>query len=636
MILCAALAFASRSGAAQSARTDSQFVREHYVKREHRIPMRDGARLFTAVYAPKDASPARRYPIVIIRTPFSIAPYGVEKYPPTLGPDGVMLREGYIFVYQDVRGRYMSEGTFENVRPFVAESIKARDATKTDEASDAYDTIEWLLKNVPGNSGRVGMWGLSYAGFYAAMAIRSHHPALVAVSPQAPVTDVFFEDFHHNGSLTQAYFYSYPVFGIPRPAPTTEHWWLPEFLKIQEHGMPNDYEYQLALGPLVNTTTRFYATNVFWRQIVAHPNYDAFWQSRAVPPRLREMPRGATPAVLSVGGWFDAENLYGPLAAYRALRERDDRSDVALVMGPFGHRGWAARDQPHTVHGDLYFGDSLATRFQRDVEAPWFRSHLKGDGSAPQGALVFDTGRKRWQSFERWPAPTARPATYWLRADRTLSRTPPAESRASLAYVSDPRKPVPSRCGRPTIEGGTIDAYMSDDQRCFDARPDVLVFRTEVLRDDVTIAGPLTARLRVSTTGTDADFVVKLIDVYPDDEPDPVVRPNPAVHLRGYQQLVRGEIMRGRFRRSFAAPSPFVPGEITEVAVPLQDVFHTFRRGHRLMVQVQSSWFPAFDRNPQRYVPSIYEAHDSHFISATHRVHVGRDAASRIEMSVVR
>jgi putative CocE/NonD family hydrolase len=611
---------------------DSVFVRENYTKQEYRIPMRDGVHLFTSVYVPKDASPANRYPIVLQRTCYSVAPYGPEAYPFRVGPDRFMMHEKYIFVYQDVRGRYMSEGAFVNARPFIADSIKARDPKAVDEASDAYDTIDWLLHNVAANNGRVGQWGISYPGFYVSMGALSRHPALVASSPQAPVTDFFFEDFHHNGALTQAYFYAYPVFGIPSPGPTTENWWMPEFEKIFAHGLPDDYFYQLSLGPLTNTTERFYKGNTLWQEIIAHPNYDAFWQARAVLPGLR----GVKHAVMAVGGWFDAEDLYGPLAVYKTLRKYDGEAKASIVMGPFRHGGWAAPNMVHTVHGDIYFGDSLETKFQRDVEAPFFRAYLKGDGRTdlPE-ALMFNTGSKEWERFDRWPAPAATTREYYFHADGSLTTSKPIEARASLEYPSDPQKPVPSRCVEPTIEGGSLYHYMSDDQRCFTSRPDVLVFQTDTLRADVTFGGEITAKLMVSTTGTDADFVVKLIDVYPPEMPDSPYQPDKNVHLAGYQQLVRGEIMRGRFRHSFVVPEAFQANRLTDVSFRLQDVLHTFKKGHRIMVQVQSSWFPVFDRNPQTYVPNIYKANAADFIKATERVFVDRAAASGIEVQVL-
>jgi putative CocE/NonD family hydrolase len=618
---------------AQAPAPDSVFVRQNYTKREVRIPMRDGARLFTIVYEPKDASPANRYPMLLQRTPFSVAPYGPDAYARTLGPNRFLMHEKYIFVYQDVRGRYMSEGDWENVRPFIPDSIKARDKKAIDEASDTYDTIDWLLKHIPNNSGKVGQWGISYPGFFASMGALSRHPALVASSPQAPVTDLYFEDFHHNGALVQAAFAAYPIFGLPRPQLTTAPWWLAEFQRMLELGEGDDYGYQLSLGPLRSVTERFYGTNVFWQQIVAHPNYDAFWQARAVPPVLR----GVTHAVLVVGGWFDAEDLYGPLAVYKSLKTLNPRAKPSIVMGPWRHRGWAAQDVVHTVQGDLYFGDSLETKYQRDVETPFFHTYLKGDGSArlPR-ALMFDTGRKRWERFDQWPAATAKAQTYYFHADGSLSTSARREARAFREYESDPASPVPSRCKGPTIEDGVLYRYMSDDQRCFSSRRDVLTFQTEPLQGDVTVGGEITAQLEVSSTGTDADFVVKLIDVYPSDEPDSPYRPNETVHMRGYQQLVRGEIMRARFRKSFSAPEPLRPDEVSPVHFRLEDVLHTFRKGHRIMVQVQSSWFPVFDRNPQTFVPNIYEATASDFVKATQRVWMGSGAASGIRLQVLR
>jgi len=460
----------------------------------------------------------------------------------------------------------------------------------------------------------------------------SRHPALVATSPQAPVTDLFFEDFHHNGALVQAAFAAYPIFGMPRPGPTAAPWWLAEFQRMLELGGSDDYGFHLSLGPLSNITARYYGKNTFWQQIVSHPNYDAFWQARAVPRALR----GVTHAVMVVGGWFDAEDLYGPLAVYKTLKANNPRARATLVMGPWRHRGWAAQDVVHSVHGDLYFGDSLETKYQRDVEAPFFHAYLKGDGNArlPE-ALMFDTGRKQWERFDRWPAPTANARTYYFHADGSLSTTAPREAGAYREYASDPAHPVPSRCKGPTIEEGVLYRYMSDDQRCFGSRRDVLTFQTEILREDVTAGGAITARLEVSSTGTDADFVVKLIDVYPSDEPDSPYQPNKNVHMRGYQQLVRGEIMRARFRKSFSAPEPMKPGEVTPVPFRLEDVLHTFRKGHRIMVQVQSSWFPVFDRNPQRYVPNIYEANARDFVKATQRVWMGSAAASAIQLQVL-
>ena len=576
----------------------SACAREPYTKFEYRIPMRDGVKLYTIVYVPTDASDANRYPILLKRTPFSIAPYG-DAQAKLLGPNAYVMRDKYIFAYQDIRGRYMSEGKFVVMRPYHADSIS--------EASDAYDTISWLLAHVPHHNGRVGAWGSSYAGFLATMSALSHHPALVVASPQAPATDSYFEDFHHNGALTQGYFYGYPIFGIDPPGPTKENWWLPSMIS---EGTANDYAFQLALGPLENTTQKYYKDNRFWHDIITHPNYDAYWQSRAVLPALTEIHS----AMLIAGGWFDAENLYGTLATYKTLTRQDSAAKVTLVMGPFRHNGWEATD------------DSLATKFQRDVEAPYFHAYLKGDGKVDlPAALLFDTGRKQWRSFTSWPAREATTRRYYFHADSSLSPSVPTQTHTALSYTSDPAQPVPSRCHGPTIEDGTLYHYMSDDQRCYESRPDVVTFQTAPLTEDVTLGGEIWARLNVSTTGTDADYVVKLIDVYPSTGSDSV----------GNAPLVRGEIMRARFRQSFAAPQPMRPGAITPVSFQLQDVLHTFRVGHRIMVQVQSSWFPAFDRNPQTYVPNIYEAAASDFVKATERIWVDRAEPSYLEVQVV-
>ncbi len=616
---CAAPGSGAASGAATAV--GPTWVRDHYVKHEYRIPMRDGVKLFTIVYEPKDASPSNTYPILMERTCYSVAPYGPDQYPDVIGPDLYTMHDKYIFVYQDVRGRYMSEGTWENVRPFVPDSIKARDPKAVDEASDTWDTIEWLVKHVPYNDGRVGQWGISYPGFFTTMAALSGDPHLVAVSPQAPVTNFFFEDFHHNGALTQAYFYTYPLFGIQHPEPTEQAWWAPGMV---HQGLPDDYDFQLSLGPLSTTTARYYKDNFFWEEIVHHPNYDAFWRARAVGPDLAG--RRDLPAMLIVGGWFDAEDLYGPLEVHRAVEADHPDHYVGLVEGPFRHGGWAARGVVHTVHGDIYFGDSLETKFQRDVEARFFRHFLKDGGKGPVGlpnALIFDTGRKTWDSLPSWPPPGVVRRTLYFRAGRGLSFEPPARTVGSGydEYVSDPSQPVPSRCRIPTIQGLTMYQYMSDDQRCFDENRGVVTYETDTLTAPVTLAGPMTARLWVSTSTTASDYVVKLIDVYPTWEPDSPYRPDPEVHYAGYQQLVRGEIMRGRFRHGFDEPEPFVPGRVTEVDFRLQDVMHTFEPGHRIMIQVQSTWFPAFDRNPQRYVPNIYEAKASDFVTATERVY---------------
>lgn len=609
---------------------DSSYVRDHYTKHEFGIPTRDGVELFTAVYVPNDASPEHRYPIVMLRTPFSVAPYGPTAYPPMLGPDRFMLRDGYIFVSQDVRGRYMSGGTFENVRPLLPDSVKANDPGATDEATDTYDTIAWLLTHIADNNGRVGLWGISYPGFYATLGLVSRHPALVAVSPQAPGTDCYFDDFHHNGALTQGYFTSYPVFGIPRPAPTTDTWWLPAFQKLLTLVQEDDYQWQLSLGPISTFGEQFYPGNTLWNDIVAHPDYDEFWQARAPESRLRDV----TAAVLVVGGWFDGEDLHGPLSVYQTLRRYNPTATTSLVMGPFGHRGWASIDDGPSVVDNLVYGDSLALQYQRDIEAPFFRAHLKVDRDVPAAsAHIFDTGQGRWVELANWPSAAAVGENYFLHADGSMSTDAPTGFGSFREYISDPAHPVPTRCSGPVISDYSL--YMNDDQRCFTTRGDVLTFETAPLTRDVTVSGPITAHLQVSTTGTDADFVVKLIDVYPAEAPDDADEAIAGVHLAGYQALVRGEILRGRYRASFTRPEPFVPGQVTAVNVPLPDVLHTFRKGHRIMVQVQSSWFPMFERNPQSFSPNIYRAPAGAFVQATQRVWLSRQAPSSIVLPVM-
>lgn len=615
-----------------AATTESEFARRHYAKKTFFIRMRDDVALFTVAYVPADASPAKPYPIVLTRTPFSVGRQD-SVFASTIAPDPFMLHDGYIYVQQEVRGRYQSEGTFENVRPLLPDSAKDRSARAADESTDAYDTIAWLLEHLDGNNGRVGLHGVSYGGYYAGLAARSRHPAIAAISLQAPVADFYFEDFRRNGALTLGSFYAYPVFGVPREAPGASHWWLPAFQRVAANGMADDYNFLLGLGPLHTITERYYADNTWWREVVAHPDYDSFWRARALPTQLHDI----TAPTLVVGGWFDAENLYGTLAVYRAMRTQNPRTEVALAIGPFGHRGWSARDVVHTVHGNLYFGDSVETTIQRDVEAAFFRAHLKGDGTVlPRGAMMFDTGTRRWRHSSQWPDSTTVQRNLYLREDGSLSRSPSATTGTFLEYVSDPRKPVPTRCAGPTIEDGTLFHYMSDDQRCFSSRPDVVVFQSDVLTDDLTLAGPLSAMLRVSTTGTDADFVVKLIDVYPPDEPNHEYQRDTTARLGRYQQLVRGDIMRGRYRRSFSTPLPFQTNVRVDVDVPMLDVLHTFRKGHRIMVQVQGSWFPLYDRNPQRFVPSIYAAGDGDFIVARNRIWTSGVAGSRLRVTVLR
>jgi putative CocE/NonD family hydrolase len=584
-----------------------------YEKREHRIEVRDGVQLYTAVYAPRGVTGS--HPILLRRTPYSCGPYGPDAFPERIGPSAVLEEEGYIFVCQDVRGRYMSDGLYDNMRPHVPGD------GSIDESSDTYDTIEWLVRNVPGNNGKVGMWGISYPGFYTAAALPEAHPALVASSPQAPIADFFFDDFHHHGAFTLAYWLITPVFGYQKDERTPDDWF-----PIRRPATRDGYQFYLDLGRLSDT---YGPDNFFWRQLVEHPNYDEFWQSRNILPHLRNVDH----AVMTVGGWFDAEDLYGPLNIYRTLERENPGAFNVLVMGPWSHGGWSRPRSPHLV-GNIVFGEDISGWYQREVEAPFFRHFLKGEGEPPSfEALVFDTGRKEWRAFPSWPPPSARPSRFYLRGDGSLSLEPPTNSEAQHSeYVSDPNEPVPYTDAIRLVF--TPRLYMTEDQRFASRRPDVIEFQTPLLEEDLTLSGEIVAQLEVSTTGTDADWVVKLIDVYPDDEPNDGHTPE-GIELSGYELLVRSEVIRGRFRNSYERPEPFVPGEVTTVRLPLQDVFHTFKRGHRIMVQIQSTWFPLFDRNPQSFVPNIFEAEAGDFITATHRVHHSPARPTFLEVEVL-
>jgi putative CocE/NonD family hydrolase len=603
------------------------YIRANYTKFEYKVPMRDGVRLHTAVYVPKDDS--QTYPILLTRTPYSCAPYGVDRYPDSLRPGERFVKAGYIFVTQDVRGRWASEGTFENMRPINPAKKSPRD---TDESSDTYDTIEWLLKSVRGHNGRVGQWGISYPGFYTVCGMIDAHPALRAASPQAPVTDWFVgDDWHHNGALFLPHAFNFMAnFGKPRPEPTTKFPYLPF-----EHGTPDGYKFFLEMGPLANADRKHFKGDVaYWNEVMKHGTYDDFWKARNV----RQHVKNVKPAVLTVGGWFDAENLFGALETFKAAEANSPPRHNHLVMGPWVHGGWSRGDGDRL--GDIRFNAKTGDHYREKIEFPFFEYHLKGKGdSAHPKAWVFETGTNRWRKFDAWPPKEAKPQEYYPRDEGYLSDVSPAapggpgdlsNSTRFDEFVSDPAKPVPF-INKTVI--GMAQEYMTADQRYAASRPDVLVYQTEPLRGDLTIGGPIEVELYVSTTGTDADWVVKLIDVYPDDYPDP--DPNPTqVRMGGYQQLVRGDVMRGKFRNSLEKPEPFKPGEVTKVKFTLPDTLHTFRPGHRLMVQVQSTWFPLVDRNPQTFC-DIYTATEKDFRKATHRVYRSAEHPSRITVRVI-
>ena len=597
----------------------ADFIKAHYTKYEYMVPMRDGKKLFTSIYVPKDQS--QKYPIMFDRTPYSVGPYGVDNYRTNLGPSEKFAREMFIFAYQDVRGRYMSEGEFMDMRPQIDAKHGPRDI---DESSDTYDAIDWLIKNVPNNNGRVGMWGISYPGFYTAAGIIDAHPALKAASPQAPITDWFIgDDFHHNGALYLPHAYRFfSGFGHPRPEPAPPHPTAPDLTGPREA-----YDFFLSVGPLSNIDEKYFKHDIaFWTQMMQHPDYDEFWQARNLRPHLKNI----QPAVMTVGGWFDAEDLFGALNTYKQIEKSSPGAHNTLVMGPWCHGCWS-RGEGESL-GYVHFGSKTSLFFQDEIEFPFFNYWLKdkGDPKLPE-AFVFETGTNHWRREDAWPPKDAQPKSLYLRSDGALSFDPSRDSGPEFdEYISDPAKPVPYISEQ---ANGMTREHMVEDQRFASTRTDVLVYRTPELTEDVTLAGPITASLFVSTSGTDSDFVVKLIDVYPEDYPP--LDPNPAgIRMAGFQQLVRGELMRGRFRNSYSKPEPFTPGKVEKVEWLMPDIDHCFRKGHRIMVQVQSSWFPLADRNPQKFVPNIYDAKASDFVKATERVHRNSAAASCVKVLV--
>ncbi len=596
--------------AGQDVRQDSASMRLNYDLAEYEIPMRDGVKLFTVVYTPRDKS--EKYPLLLNRTCYNASRYAAFKM--NSHPSGFLVRDKYIFVFQDVRGRYMSGGTFDNMRPNIPGNDRNNKAA-VDESSDTWDTIDWLVKNIKGNNGNVGMFGISYPGFYTAAAIPDAHPALKASSPQAPISDFFFDDFHHQGAYLESYTAAFAVFGYQKDGPTKTDWFTDEIGRFRSKEEKNGYDFYLKTGPLKNITEKYHQDNFFWQQIVDHPNYDDFWQKRNLLPHLKNVKH----AVMTVGGWFDAEDLYGPLNIYKTIEQTSPMARNTLVMGPWGHGDWA-RERGKSTHNHIYFGDSISTFYQREIERKFFQYYLKNKGSLqlPE-AYMFDTGKKEWKQFDAWPPRDIAPLRLYFGEKGKLSINKPANEQAVFEYVSDPAKPVPYTS---QTEGLTFTPrlFMSDDQRQASTRPDVLTFESDLLTDDVTVAGEILAKLKVSMTGTDADFIVKLIDVYPNDHPN--YPHNPAnVIMGGYQQLVRSEVFRGRFRNSFEKPEPFSPDEITDVNFPLQDILHTFKKGHKMMIQIHSTWFPYIDRNPQKYVDNIYKANADDFIKSTIRVH---------------
>ena len=608
--------------AQEAPKPEPYSIKDHYTKAIYRIPMRDGVKLYTQVYSPKDDG--QKYPFLITRTPYSVGPYGENEYP-RAGAMVEFWQAGYIVVHQDVRGRFMSEGKFIEENPH----IENKKPGQVDESTDLYDTIEWLLKNVANNNGKAGIWGISYPGFYTASSMIDSHPALKACSPEAPMINLFTgDDAYHGGAfMLSANFGFYPYF---RPQNNPQ---LPdkEFNPV-DWGTHDGYNFFLHMGPLSESGKLIKPPNPMWDDQWKHNTYDEYWRVRDLAPHLKNI--GC--AVMTVGGWFDAEDLFGPFAEYHAIKKQNPNTWNALVVGPWVHGGWAYRDG-HRI-GNADFGSDTGKFYRTNIVLPFFEHYLKDapDPKLPE-AYVFETGSNEWRKYASWPPADAKPATLYLLAGGKLGFEAPTQGASAAdkgydEYVSDPAHPVP-------YVGYTADIdvpqeYMASDQRFAAQRGDVLVYQTDVLKEDVTIVGPVDPKLFVSTSGTDSDFDVKLIDVYPAEveEENPRARRRagndvsvPPVEMGGFQQMVRGEPFRAKFRHSMSKPEAMTPNKTEEVAYSMQDVNHTFKKGHRIMVQIQSSWFPLTDRNPQKFM-NIPEAKESDFQKATQRVfHTAKD-----------
>ena len=603
--------------------TESFDTREHYTKYEYRIPMRDGVRLFTQVFVPKDTSTS--YPFLMVRSPFTVQPYGPDEYLTSTAHTDTFLKAGYIWVRQDVRGRGLSEGEFTHVTPHRPDKKPA----DVDESTDCYDTVEWLLQHVPNNNGRLGLWGISYPGFFTAAGIIDTHPAIKAASPQAPVADLYLDDdWYHGGAFMLAAAFAGSTSFSPTAGPP------PKTFVPFDYGTNDAYEFFLNLGPLSNVTAHIAEPNPMWHETIGHPTYDDYWQPRSIWKHLANI----RCPVLTVGGWFDAEDLAGPLRVHREIGARNPGISNHLVMGPWAHGGWARHNGRRM--GSVDFAADTAQHYRDNIVLPFFEFHLKDkdDPGLPE-ALVFETGTNVWRDYPSWPPPTVQARTLYFREGGGLAFEAPTAADAADSYVSDPAKPVP-------FVGYTApdvpEEHMVADQRFAASRPDVLVYVTEPLEEDLALAGPVSPRLFVSTSGTDSDWVVKLIDVYPPDLRTPATEvaddsadvAKPVVQMAGYQQLVRGGPFRGKYRNSFEQPEPFEPGTIEAVNFTLPDVNHVFRRGHRVMVQIQSTWFPLVDRNPQTFV-NIPTANAEDFQPATQTVARSQSQPSGIEVHVL-
>ncbi len=592
----------------------ADYIRANYTKYEYQIPMRDDVKLFTSVYVPNDDS--KTYPMMFQRTPYRVAPYGADKYKTRLGPSEDFEKEGFIFVFQDVRGKFMSEGEFVNMRP---QDAYKRGNSATDDATDTYDSIEWLVKNVDNNNGNVGMWGTSYPGYYTSVGAINSHPALKAISPQAPIADWFFDDFHRNGAfVTPMAFIFFDTFDKQRDGQFA-YW-----PKGMDQVTPDGYQFFKDLGPLTNVNEDYFnGERPFWNEIIAHPNYDDYWQSRDLLQHLSK----TKPATLVVGGWYDTEDLYGPLYTYQTMSQKNSQSHIKLVMGPWSHGQWNSTKGGASL-GEANFGFDTSAWFQKEVLLPFFKQHLKGEGEANLAtATMFETGSNRWKKFDTWPPKAGNVQTLYLGNNEQLLDG--NTSKGASEYISDPNKPVPHSA---KVSRGWDKPYMVEDQRFAARRPDVLVFETDVLENDMTIAGAIDLDLWFSTTQTAADIVVKVVDVFPgkDDNTNKVDKETGNRH-----ELVRWSVIRGRFRESMSEPKPFVANQPTKVTFDLYDILHTFKRGHKLQIQIQSSMFPFIDINPQHYVDNIFEAKESDYVKAMHTIYHNKDYPSAIRFKTL-
>ena len=606
---------------AQNAATvDTGYVRSNYQKTERTIVMRDGVKLYTVIYTPKDSSQA--YPILMQRTPYSAGPYGGNSYRRRLGPNTSLMQEKYIFVYQDARGRYKSEGNFREMTPAIANKKSNKDV---DESSDTYDTIEWLLKNTK-NNGKAGIYGISFPGYYSSAALPDAHPALKAVSPQAPMSDEFIgDDCYHNGAFfLMDNFGFYNGFDGAKSANGENY---ERFFKTTS--ISDTYQYFLDFGPLkrANTSAYFSDPKSVWRQVTEHPVYDEFWQSRNIKQHLKNI----KPAVLIVGGWFDAEDLYGALKTYASIEKQSPGNNARLVMGPWTHGGWASPSWKSFAN--YQFGADLNKYYQDEIETKFFNFYLKDKGSFDQAEVtVFETGSNQWKNYNVWPPQNSQPVPYYFAGQGKLSDKKPDAAKSSSEYESDPAKPVPYTN---VISGRRNNEYMAEDQRFASQRPDVLVFQTDSLAQDMTLTGEIAANLFVSMSGSDADFIVKVIDVWPAGSSIPAsIEGQRPVQMGGYQQMVRAEVFRGKFRNSFSKPEPFTKDKIEKVSFKLNEIAHTFKKGHKVMVQVQSSWFPLVDRNPQKFM-NIFEANEQDFQKSKIVIHHDAKNSSNVVLPVM-